>query len=175
MILCPVQNTATLKTVWIQSRPRITQLFGQNPDVYKQFGLAGHDGVDFGIPIGTPLFSPFEGSVKVKDSGAAGYGLHVKIRGGGKEAVLGHFSKMVVADGAYVKMGQLLGYSGNSGFSTGPHLHFGLRFIDEAPKTQPDIWRWTVLDYSNGFFGYIDPLKYMITWKGSLVFDTLDK
>lgn len=173
MILCPVQNTAVLKTGWVQQRPRITQVFGVNPQVYSQFGLKGHDGIDLGIPVGTPLFSPIEGTIKLKDTGDKGYGLHIRIRGGGKEVILGHMSKVLVQDGAHVKMGQSLGLSGNTGFSTGPHLHFGLRYIEEGNKTQPDLYLWTVKDYNNGFFGYVDPLPYMITWKGTLLDDNL--
>ena len=149
----------------IQGKPVLTQGFGLNPKTYAQFGLKGHNGLDFRAPVGTPLFSPFEGVVSVTDSGGTGYGLHVKIRcnvkGKEKEAVLGHFSRMDVKTGDTVSMGQQLGLSGNSGFSTGPHLHFGFRFL--LPGTG-SIWTWPVKDAGNGFAGYVDQTKYLLTW-----------
>lgn len=173
MLLHPIENTAVLKSTWVQVRPRITQLFGKNRQIYAQFGMDGHNGIDFGVPAGTPIFSPCDGKVKVKkDTG--GYGIHVKIRShhGAREIVLGHLSKLVVTDGQSVNMGDQIGESGNTGFSTGPHLHMGLRFL--TPQ-QGEIFSWPVANYDNGFFGYVDFLDKLITFKGTHTNSSISK
>ena len=143
MILCPLQNVGLLRKEWIQVRPYITQKFGLNPDMYEQFGLDGHNGTDFRAKIGTQVFSPIDGKVKVKKD-ESGYGWHVKIRGGEREIVLGHLSKFNVIDGQSVHMGDRIGLTGNTGFSTAPHLHFGLRRLK---KGTGDIFKWDVKAY----------------------------
>jgi len=169
MILSPVQNTAVLEQQWIQKRPRISQHFGLNPAIYSQFGMKGHNGIDFGIPVGTKIFASERGMCKVVDSGKAGYGLHVKVRNSdkGSECVYAHLSRAAVPDGHMVNPGDVIGYSGNTGFSTGPHLHFGRRLL----KTEglKDIWNWQVLDYNNGYFGWYDCLDQLICWKGGFL------
>lgn len=168
MVLCPLQNEGILRRDWVQKRPYITQKFGLNPDVYSQFGLDGHNGTDFRCKIGTPVFAPIDGKVKIKKS-EHGYGWHIKLRGGDREVVLGHLSKFNVIDGQYVHMGDNIGLTGNTGFSTGEHLHFGLRRL----KKGKDIFKCDVKNNNNGFFGYEDVEKYMITFKGTLYFNNL--
>lgn len=169
MLLSPLQNTAKLfSQVWLQERPVITQMFGKNPTMYKPFGLNGHNGTDFRCKVGTPLFAPCDGVAIVRNDGKAGYGLHIKIRSkhGAREVVLGHMSKIVITDGAEVNMGQYVGDSGNTGFSTAQHLHLGLRFL--VPSTKK-ITEWSVRDYNNGYLGWVDPLPHLITWKGTFL------
>ena len=166
MLLNPIQNTAKFNLEWIQVRPRITQDFGENPQIYEQFGMIGHNGTDFGVPVGTEIFSPTDGVVKVLKSDG-GYGLHMKIRSSHKaiECVLAHLSEVSVLDGSKVYAGQFLGYSGNTGFSTGPHLHYGVRRLESSSKS---VWNWEVENHDNGYFGYIDPAPLTISWKGTL-------
>lgn len=174
MILCPVQNTAVLKQNWVQVRPRISQKFGITPfsDVYKQFGMIGHNGRDYAIPVGTPIFAPMDGEIIVKDSGKEGYGLHIRIRNDQKdlECVLGHLSETLVYGGRKINMGDKIALSGNTGFSFGPHLHCGFRRLRPSDK---DVWSWEVLDYDNGYFGYFDHEEFEITWKGTFLKNTL--
>jgi murein DD-endopeptidase MepM/ murein hydrolase activator NlpD len=167
MILCPLENTGKLifGKYWLQERPYITQLFGERPDVYKQFGLNGHNGIDFRCAVGTLVYAPMEGKVQVTNEGKSGYGLHIKIRGGDREIVLGHLSEVFIKDGETVRLGQKIALSGNTGFSTGPHLHFGLRSII---KGEGDIFKWTVARYDNGFKGYWDQKPFVVTYKGTL-------
>jgi|TARA_Y100000310_G_C20676679_1_gene813504 murein DD-endopeptidase MepM/ murein hydrolase activator NlpD len=128
--------------------------------------MKGHNGIDYGIKVGTPIFSPIRGKVKVVDSGNKGYGLHVKIRDiYGREVVLAHLSHVFVKDGSEVHELDKVGLSGNTGFSTGPHLHFGFRRLKVDFKTPR--FNWKVLDHSNGYYGYIDILPYTFTWKGT--------
>jgi len=172
MLLCSIQNTAIFNQAWLQTRPRITQQFGLNPQIYSRFGMKGHNGIDYGVPVGTKVFAPMDGVIKVKDSGQDGYGLHVKLRNEWKaaEIVLGHLSQVVVTNGGRVSMGDLIGYSGNTGFSTGPHVHEGFRLLKPSDA---DIFSWKVLDYNNGFAGYIDHLEYLITFKGGFLKNNL--
>jgi murein DD-endopeptidase MepM/ murein hydrolase activator NlpD len=86
-----------------------------------------HHGTDFGAKRGTPLLAVNAG--KVSYSGRmGGYGKVVKIRhGGGYESLYAHQSRIRVRRGQTVKRGQVIGYVGSTGRSTGPHLHFGLK------------------------------------------------
>lgn len=166
MILHPLENKPIFKGGWSQKRPKITQGFGGNEHIYKQFGMKGHNGRDYGIPEGTPIYASFDGKVKVKDSKEEGYGLHIKLRSSyrAREVVLGHLSKVIVKDGAEVHLGDLIGYTGNTGFSTGPHLHMGLRYL--IPQSG-DVFKWEVLDHDNGYYGYVDHGPFTITFKGT--------
>lgn len=166
MFIHPIENTAVLQQNWVQVRPRITQLFGANPSIYEKFGMKGHNGIDWGIKVGVPLFAPCDGKVLVKDSGKGGYGLHIKIRShhGAREVVLGHLSEVFVKSGDNINAGDKIALSGNTGFSTGPHLHMGYRKLVPA---RGDIFTWQVENYNNGYYGYVDFLPYIITWKGT--------
>lgn len=173
MILCSVQNQAIFDQRWFQKRPRISQHFGLNPQIYSQFGLDGHNGIDYAVPVGTPVFAPMDGELIVKDSGKEGYGLHVRIRNDQKdlECVLGHLSEVLVHGGRRVNMGDKIALSGNTGFSFGPHVHEGFRRI--RPAGDKSVWEWPVLDYNNGFKGYFDHLEFVITWKGGFLKNSL--
>ena len=83
-----------------------------------------HEGVDFAAPIGTPVPSVAEGRVKFAGT-QTGYGQVIKIaHPGGFETVYAHLSSIAVKPGQTVSEGQRIGKTGNSGMSTGPHLHF---------------------------------------------------
>lgn len=86
-----------------------------------------HHGIDFGARRGTPLLAVYDG--KVSFSGRmGGYGNVVKIKHpGGYESLYAHQSRRKVRRGQHVKKGQVIGYVGSTGRSTGPHLHFGLK------------------------------------------------
>lgn len=103
----------------------ITQEWGVNPSAYARFGLKGHNGIDFRAAVGTPVYAPHDGKIKEKANDTNGYGLYLKVESDVEGSVLGHFSKFAVNLGQEVKEGDLLGYSGNTGNSTGPHLHWG--------------------------------------------------
>lgn len=86
-------------------------------------------GQDYGVPVGTPVLAPANGVVKVDDdgtSGAAGISVVIYFDNGWSCDLL-HLSRNVVTSGQRVTQGQIVGYSGNTGKSTGPHLHFSLR------------------------------------------------
>lgn len=179
MLLNPIQNDGKRgQWDWKQVRPVISQLFGKDfiwtdgKPAYARFGMKGHNGIDFKCKVRTPIYAPCDGFIAVKDSGRSGYGLHVKIRGhhGAREIVLAHLSKVVQKNFSNINMGDLVGYSGNTGFSTGAHLHLGLRFLEPV---QDFIFMWRVKNYNNGYLGYEDPIKALITFKGGIFTTTL--
>lgn len=105
---------------------RVTSLYGLRSDPLRGFS-ALHAGVDFGAAIGTPVFSTAAGVVQRVGEGG-GYGLMVEVQHGlGFSTVYGHLSAVHVAPGQMVDRNTLLGLTGNSGRSTGPHLHYEIR------------------------------------------------
>lgn len=96
----------------------------------KTQGIHGHNGIDIGAPIGTPLLAAAAGTVQVAKQGGynGGYGSMVIIsHANGTQTVYGHMSNVYVSTGQSVSQGENIGLSGNSGKSTGPHLHFEVR------------------------------------------------
>ncbi|MCR5537337.1 MAG: peptidoglycan DD-metalloendopeptidase family protein [Succinivibrio sp.] len=86
-----------------------------------------HNGTDFGVPVGTPVICPADGVVdKAGYSRGAGYYMVVRHRGG-ISTVYMHLSKIVAKEGQHVKLGKTIARTGNTGISTGPHLHYELR------------------------------------------------
>ena len=83
-----------------------------------------HNGVDFGIPTGTPVIAPSDGVVEHVAFQAKGAGRYIKIRHGHITTVYMHLSKPLVKSGQKVRKGERIALSGNTGGSTGPHLHY---------------------------------------------------
>lgn len=91
--------------------------------VYKTYRM--HTGMDFTAPMGTDIYCTGDGVVKKTDRSARGYGNHVVIdHGYGYQTIYAHMSQINVRKGQKVKRGDILGVVGNSGTSTGPHLHY---------------------------------------------------
>jgi len=83
-----------------------------------------HSGVDFGAAWGSPIFAVSDGVVTFAGR-HGGHGNYVKLdHGGGLGTGYGHMSRIAVVPGAHVQAGQVIGYVGSSGLSTGPHLHY---------------------------------------------------
>ena len=88
------------------------------------------DVLDLAAPIGTPILASAAGDVIVAKEGGwnAGYGNYVVIQhDNGSETLYAHQSKVVVSQGEHVVQGQVIGYVGTTGKSTGPHVHFEIR------------------------------------------------
>ena len=86
---------------------------------------AFHEGMDFTAPTGTPIYATGNGTVTRSDNGSRGYGNHVRIdHGFGYLTLYGHMSEIAVKQGQNVIRGEIIGYVGNTGKSSGPHLHY---------------------------------------------------
>jgi murein DD-endopeptidase MepM/ murein hydrolase activator NlpD len=84
-----------------------------------------HQGLDLAAPVGTPIYAPASGTVLTADWSGNGYGLMVTIdHGFGLTTRYAHLSETLIEAGAKVERGQLIAKIGNTGRSTGPHLHF---------------------------------------------------
>ncbi len=114
-------------------------------DLYARFNLAGHDGVDFSLPEGTPVTAVDDGKIVLAGQGA--YGITVVIEHSWGRSYYGHLSIPKVRLGDEVKRRDVIALSGNTGLSTGPHLHFSIK------EASPDM--------QNGYYGKIDPLPFL--------------
>ncbi len=102
--------------------------------IYKT--LRPHTGVDFTAPTGTPIYAPGNGVVTTVERNRHGYGLMVIIdHGYGYETLYAHLSKFNVRVGQEVKRGEVIGFVGNTGVSTAPHLHYEV--IRHGNKVNP--------------------------------------
>jgi murein DD-endopeptidase MepM/ murein hydrolase activator NlpD len=110
-----------------KSLKRIASGFGYRiHPIYKTWRM--HTGIDFTAPIGTPIYATGDGVVERKKGKMTGYGKVVVIdHGYGYESLYAHMSKIIVKPGEKVKRGQVIGYVGNTGRSTGPHLHYEIK------------------------------------------------
>ncbi len=105
---------------------RFTSRFGYRKDPFTR-RTKFHDGLDIANTYGTPLYATADGVVTFSGK-RSGYGNVIQINhGNGYETVYGHNSKNIVKARDFVKKGQLIGYMGSSGRSTGPHLHYEVR------------------------------------------------
>ena len=153
----------------------VTQYFGENQRLYSQFGLIGHNGIDFVAPHGTPLFAVEGGKVvDVKDN-PDGFGRHIRILSNKKEWTYGHLSYVGVTLGQELLEGDYIGNMGNTGFVVsgptpywqynpfaGTHLHLGCRLIRKWDGTGQYNYQYStsdkveVLNYMNGYKGAVD-------------------
>ena len=106
----------------------VTSAFGMRvhpiSGVYKM-----HEGVDLSAPQGTPIYAAKSGKVTTTSYQAGGAGYYVSINhGDGFSSIYMHMTHYIVKPGDYVNAGQVIGYVGSTGGSTGPHLHFGISY-----------------------------------------------
>jgi len=107
-----------------------------------------HNGVDLAASTGTPVFAPADGVVVYSGYHSGGYGnLVVLSHGYGFTSAYGHLSKMDVKVGEAVFRGQRIGGIGNTGTSTGPHLHYEVRFLDQPLNPRP-FMDWNERDFN---------------------------
>lgn len=133
---------------WPVLQTRITQRFGQNPEYYSRFGLPGHEGLDIAVPLGEPYFAVEQGTVvhasnrKWSSNELSNYGYHIVIDHGDYKTVYAHArNDLQVSVGQQVNGGQIIAYSGDTGNSTGPHIHFGVLSPTDTGNGYP-IWRY---------------------------------
>lgn len=135
----------------------IGQLWGENSAFYARFNydgvpLLGHNGIDFSTPEGTLLFAVDDGVVRQVGFDPSGFGNYILLSHAWGESIYAHLSVVEVTPEQSVARGQGIGRSGNSGGSTGPHLHFAVRinpyqrtdgwggFSDPLPLLPPDVY-----------------------------------
>ena len=121
------QETKPAKVTWKlpMSYVKMTSAFGYRTDpVYG--GKAFHYGVDLAAPQGRPIYATRSGTVSIASyDGACGYYVQIN-HGDGYRSIYMHMTHYVVSKGQSVSQGQVIGYCGSTGKSTGPHLHFGI-------------------------------------------------
>jgi len=111
-----------------------------------------HRGTDLKAPMNTPLYATADAIVEwAAVHPKSGYGkLIILDHSFGFKTYFGHLNKIVVKSGQFIKRGELIGYTGNSGMSNGPHLHYEVRFIQRALNP---FWfvKWDVATYKSLF------------------------
>ena len=108
--------------IWPSSCHSISDYFGPryHPITHT---YSNHSGIDIAAAAGTPIYACASGRVSTASFGTA-YGYHVVINhGNGFSTLYGHMTRFIVSEGDYVSQGQVIGYVGSTGWSTGPHLH----------------------------------------------------
>lgn len=139
----------------------ISQGYGSNPVYYAQFGLKGHEGVDWATPTGTEILAPFDGVI-VRDNddprqGAYGDLLVVWDQKQNCAVWFCHLNENYFSIGDVVNKGQVLGKTGNSGNTTGPHLHFNFVETDSNGVRK---------NLDNGYKGFLNALDTtLVQWK----------
>ncbi len=104
-----------------------------SPYGYRKRFRRTHKGIDLKLNIGDTVRAAFSGKVRLTKYERAGYGYYVVIRHENElETVYGHLSKFLVKPDQYVKVGEPIALGGNTGRTTGPHLHFETRFMGYA-------------------------------------------
>lgn len=143
----------------------LTQSFGATPDSPILYNGQPHNGIDIRAPIGTPVYAAENGEVvRVGNTDAfpkcLSYGKWVLIRHSNNLATLyAHLSLIKVQGGAMIKQGELIGYSGDTGYATGPHLHFTVydaNTVEFRASKRPGSTCTTL-----PFGGYLNPLAYL--------------
>ncbi len=158
------------KLRWPLDKIFVTQRFGVNPSLYVKYGMKGHNGIDFRTRfIDSPLAHRYALAADAGEvaevnlnTAVSGYGIFVRMQhADGSQTIYAHLTKTYVVVGQKVSAGGVIGLTGNTGDSTGPHLHFGYR---------PPGW---LTIYGDGFKGYIDPMPMFQTLKTNNIISTV--
>lgn len=164
-----------VKPLWL------TQGFGGDKATYGQFGLNGHNGIDVVTAHGQPVYATHDGQAYYEVDSSQGHGVVIRtnkayeVPGHGKvymKTIYWHlcdpkkepklaspvylYSQKNKGKGMSVKAGDIIGYADNTGFSTGDHLHFGLKPQAKGEKNSA----WVNTAQNNGYLGAIDPMPF---------------
>lgn len=153
------------------NNPRITQYFGNtefataNSQIYND---RGHGGIDLATSIGTPIYASLSGTITYTGNTDVGscrsYGKWIMVKhGNGLSTLYAHLSLIGVNPGQTVTTGEIIGYSGNTGYSTGPHLHFGVYATEglNVTKNSGSKYCGTVTVPYADLKAYLNPLSYL--------------
>nr|WP_086940967.1 M23 family metallopeptidase [Thaumasiovibrio occultus] len=106
-----------------------------------------HSGLDLTAEVGTEVYAPADGVVELTRRSRTGYGNMVRIQHAfGFTTVYAHLKDFDVKQGEFVAKGQRIAWSGNTGLSTGPHLHYEVRFLNKPYNPTPFI-KWSAEDF----------------------------
>ncbi len=169
----PIELVDSLRSYHYPIKARITSRYGLRRKV-------NHNGIDLALKVGDTICSTFDGRVRFSKATDTGYGTLVIIRhDNGLETYHGHLSKRLVEAGDRVVAGQPIALGGNSGRSTGPHLHFECRYMGQSfdPErlinfTTGDLRREHLLLKRSYFSIYS---HYEQDWNGEKVLADADK
>ncbi len=130
-----IAGTPAIQPVSNKNLIRVASGFGWRTDPFYHINEL-HAGIDFAAPIGTAIYATADGVIKSAEFNAGGYGNCVVINHGyGYETLYGHMSKIACRPRNKVKRGDLIGYVGSTGKSTGPHVHYEV--IKNGSKIDP--------------------------------------
>ena len=168
-----MMNHCAQRAAGLGNQHCITQYFGNTAFARSgAYNGSGHNGVDFGVPTGTRILSVLNGVVVETGNtdavrGCLSYGKWILIQHpNGLSSLYAHLSSINVVAGQTVSTGELIGFSGNTGYSTGPHLHLTIfaskgvqvvRLGDVRPGTNCAPARIPV----SGFEAYLNPMDYL--------------
>ncbi len=154
---------------WPLDQVTITQSFGVTADSKRLYVSGSHNGVDFRATTGTPVKAALTGTVQATGNsdaikGCYSYGKWVLVKhGNGLTTLYSHLSQISVSQGETVTTGGVIGFSGATGYATGPHLHFGLYASDAVQVrqlgTNTPCGKATIPVSSAS--GYLNPLDYL--------------
>ena len=116
-------------------------------DKYSSLGLVGHNGIDYEMPQETEIVACDSGVVSSTGTDV-NFGIYITIKHIWGKSIYAHLKSTIVKKSDKVIVGQAIGLSGQTGFVTGPHLHFGIK--PHNPNVQ------------NGYLGFIDPAPYFV-------------
>ena len=110
-----------------------------------------HRGQDFAVNVGTAIYAPADGVVEVTRPSNQGSGNYMRLQHSfGFTSSYSHMSKFEVQMGDFVQKGDLIGYSGNTGLTSGPHLHYEIRFVGRSLDPKPFV-DWGLNDFDTIF------------------------
>jgi pyruvate/2-oxoglutarate dehydrogenase complex dihydrolipoamide acyltransferase (E2) component len=123
--------------------------------ITQYFDPPSEPGTDYGTPIGTPIYAPVTGTAIVMDTGNVGWGKSVQVQTGLEQYGAGHLSQFNVKNGQTVRVGDLIGWTGNSGNSTGPHveLFYRVKGVFADPTQVPGLINAFFTGHGTGVFG----------------------
>lgn len=160
----PQAGTGVLR--WPLSDVLITQQFGKTSSSQRLYASGTHNGIDFRARIGTPVRASLSGTVQAINQGSVRncqYGKWVLIKhNNGLATLYAHLSDISVQNGTVVSTGQVIGFSGDTGYAIGPHLHFTVYIAEAVSFKQYACWNKSFVTIPIApVNAYLNPLSYL--------------
>ncbi len=145
-LICPLDNYVYISQTY---QDHVNRAYANGwcpfPGTCKS-GVFYYGGIDYAVNTGTPIKAAADGDISLIDYGSTGYGYQIRIdHGEGFITIYGHNSVISVVKGQHVLQGQIIGKTGNTGNSTGPHSHFELRLNGGPVDPEPYIEKEDVM------------------------------